>query len=621
MRRTTWLRALAATALVAAPFTLPEHASAGSAHGTGIGLPSTAAVGQMVDATIVITNASTPPENASTHTITDILVVPSCGASGPDAVGDCPTPEVGTITVEGAGTGVAGTACAGMTFTVGAEPGSTTGRQRLTPSTPVVLAAPSSGTDDECHIDLQLRINGMSSTDVFAAPGSQTVVMVSSVGTSNLSPTPGGNTTSFASGAQPITIVPAATGIATSVVASEVVLGEPVADVATVSGGVEPTGTVTFDLYGPDDTDCSGTPIASSTHPLAAGGPTTSSATTPTEPGEYRFVARYSGDGSNEPAAGACGDPGESVVVAAAEPPGIRVLKTATPLSRPEPGGTFSFGIAVTNTSAVPLTLTGISDDVYGDIALQGTCTDAIGTTLGPGDSYDCAFPGELTGNAGATQTDVVTVTAVDGDGAAVTDTDDAVVALTDVPPTVSVTKTALPEVRAAPGGQFTFQVGITNTSFEPVTITSIVDDVTGDLSGQTSTTCSALVGTTLAPGEQVTCTFEGHLTGEVGAAQTDVVTVVVADDDGSTGSASDDVTVRLVAPGQEPTTSTTSPTVAPPTTRPSTGTTSPGRPRLVATGAGSARSGLVAATLIGVGLLFSGLSTVTGGRRRRGSS
>lgn len=49
----------------------------------------------------------------------------------------------------------------------------------------------------------------------------------------------------------------------------------------------------------------------------AAGGPVDSAAYPPTQPGTYRWVARYGGDANNNPAAGACGDPAETVVVAA----------------------------------------------------------------------------------------------------------------------------------------------------------------------------------------------------------------------------------------------------------------------------------------------------------------
>jgi hypothetical protein len=447
----------------------------------------------------------------------------------------------------------------------------------------------------------------MPSVDAFPSPGLQTVLMASSRGTATI------DTTSFASGAQPITITPAVPSLATQVDDADAVVGDELADSALLSGGADPGGTLTFDLYGPDDDDCSGPALASSTHPVAGPGTYRSAPTAAPAPGAYRFVARYSGDADNAAVSGACSDPNETVAVVAAEPPGIRVVKTATPLSRPEPGGTFSFEVAITNTSAVPLTITGLVDDVHGDLAPQGTCTDAVGATLGPGDSYTCQFPAELLGNAGATQTDVVTVTAVDGDGTQVTDDDDAVVAITDVPPSVTVTKTALPEVRVAPGGLFTFGVAVASTSVEPVTITSLVDDVYGDLAQQTGSTCAQLVGRTLAPGEQVTCTFEGQLTGEAGAAQTDVVTVTVADDEGSTGTAQDDATIRLVAPDQVPSTTTTSP----PTRGRPTPTASTAPSRLPSTGTGARRSGLLAGALLGVGLVLTGLGAVASSRSR----
>jgi hypothetical protein len=259
---------------------------------------------------------------------------------------------------------------------------------------------------------------------------------------------------------------------------------------------------------------------------------------------------------------------------------------------------------------------------VYGDIATQGTCVSAVGTVLQPGDGYSCAFPGALTGNAGRTQTDVVTVSAVDDAGTAVSDDDDAVVSLTDVPPTVTVAKTALPEERVAPGGLFTFGLVITNTSAEPVTITQLKDDVYGDLSRLTGSTCAKAVGTTLAPAAQLSCTFTGELTGAVGAAQTDIVTVTVTDDDRSTGTAKDDATIRLVAPGA--TTTTTAPT--PTTVRPTTPTTTPpvtalaskpASPSLARTGRDLRRQTTQALTLLGAGLLLTGLSWTRSTPRR----
>ena len=76
------------------------------------------------------------------------------------------------------------------------------------------------------------------------------------------------------------------------------------------------------------------------------------------------------------------------------------VEKSASPTSRPEPGGTFQFNVVVSNIGPEALTITSLTDDIYGNIATQGTCTTAIGTVLQPGGSYSCSFPGNFTGNA-----------------------------------------------------------------------------------------------------------------------------------------------------------------------------------------------------------------------------
>lgn len=604
MHRTAWLRAIAATALVAtAPFVPLTPADAAAVMSATSGYTGTTiTVGQSLATSVSVTNLSTTPDGALT--LNTIFFVPSCGSTGP-ITGDCPPGALdpGVFEVEATGTGAAETACAGISFAVQTS-NATSGRVELSPDAPVVLAAPAAGDSDICRVDLNVTVVKAPSIDSRpGTPGVQTDGFGLATGTV------ASGAQATATGGSFITIEGAAPVLATQVAEPEVVVGDPVADTATLSGGAEPSGTITFDLFGPDDEDCSGPPLASSTHPVDGAGAYSSSATTPAAAGGYRFVARYSGDADNRPVSGTCGDPSESVAVSAAEPPGIRVLKTATPLSRPEPGGTFSFELAITNTSAVPLTLTALTDDVYGDVASQGTCTDGVGTTLGPGDSYDCAFPGELTGNATTTQTDVATVTAVDDTGTSVSDQDDAVVSLTDVPPTVTVAKTALPEVRVAPGGLFTFGLTVTNASFEPVTITALADDVYGDLGQRTGSSCGAAIGTVLDPGEALGCTFEGELTGAVGAAQTDVVTVTVTDDDGSTGTAQDDATIRLVAPGEAPsTTTTTGPPTA--TTRAVT-TTTRAAPRLATTGAPTRSSALLAGALVGLGLLLAGLGAL----------
>jgi hypothetical protein len=90
-------------------------------------------------------------------------------------------------------------------------------------------------------------------------------------------------------------------------------------DTAVLSGAVDPTGTIAFSVYGPEDPTCGGRPAATSTRTVAANGTYVSDRYTAPVAGVYRFVARYSGDRANAGAATRCGDPGEAVTVS--DPP------------------------------------------------------------------------------------------------------------------------------------------------------------------------------------------------------------------------------------------------------------------------------------------------------------
>ena len=130
----------------------------------------------------------------------------------------------------------------------------------------------------------------------------------------------------------------------------------------------------------------------------------------------YRFVARYGGDADNPLRLGACNDPNETVVVPRRSRRASGCSSRPARSSRPEPGGTFSFDVDVTNTSAVTITLTGLEDDVYGDVDTQGTCTGAVSTVLHRATPTSAPSPAR-DGDAGTTQTDILTGTAVDGPG------------------------------------------------------------------------------------------------------------------------------------------------------------------------------------------------------------
>jgi hypothetical protein len=97
---------------------------------------------------------------------------------------------------------------------------------------------------------------------------------------------------------------------------ADVVVGGQIRDTATLAGGQGPTGTIIFRAYGPNDVNCSGVPAFTDTVPVSGNGPHESGAFSPTQPGDYRWVAEYSGDANNEPAASPCNAPNERVTVA-----------------------------------------------------------------------------------------------------------------------------------------------------------------------------------------------------------------------------------------------------------------------------------------------------------------
>ncbi|HEY1777077.1 MAG TPA: hypothetical protein VGG41_13035 [Solirubrobacteraceae bacterium] len=81
-------------------------------------------------------------------------------------------------------------------------------------------------------------------------------------------------------------------------------IGSSIADHATVSGGYNPSGTVTFHLY--NNPNGTGTPLFTDTETLS-GGPVTSKSYKATQSGTFYWVATYSGDGNNDPLSGDTG--------------------------------------------------------------------------------------------------------------------------------------------------------------------------------------------------------------------------------------------------------------------------------------------------------------------------
>ena len=163
-----------------------------------------------------------------------------------------------------------------------------------------------------------------------------------------------------------------------------------------VTNGAVAGGTITFNLYGPNDATCSGSVLHTKTVNVAGDSSASnvySDSFTPTSAGTYRWVASYSGNSPNTNSkSGACNDANESVVVNPVQP-SIVTSQTAGPVA---------LGTAITDSA----TLSGTAKKPDGTNA-GGTITF---TLYGP--QADPAHP-VCTGTAVYTST----AYAVSGDG------------------------------------------------------------------------------------------------------------------------------------------------------------------------------------------------------------
>jgi hypothetical protein len=109
-------------------------------------------------------------------------------------------------------------------------------------------------------------------------------------------------------------------------------VGQHFSDTATLSAGVGATGSITFNVYGPNDATCANPVAFTSTATVSGNGDYTSGQFTPTAPGTYRFVASYGGDANNNGASSSCVDANESVVISKASPTISTHASTGVPL-------------------------------------------------------------------------------------------------------------------------------------------------------------------------------------------------------------------------------------------------------------------------------------------------
>lgn len=157
--------------------------------------------------------------------------------------------------------------------------------------------------------------------------------------------------------------------------------GGTINDVADLSGGFSPTGTISFQLYASSDEECS-KPISEALSVSVTKGNATykSPAIPESTPGSYQWVASYSGDTNNTPAQDACNDLDEQVIVQALGP--STAIWPEGPITQPPTTTSTPTTTAISGTASVYLAGTRITTTRGGKARVELTCT---GTGTGTG--------------------------------------------------------------------------------------------------------------------------------------------------------------------------------------------------------------------------------------------
>ncbi len=317
LRRGRALRAVVALVVAAVPFIVTAgSATAGAGFGAIPSFPTNVTVGQLgLPATLQIVNISTPPESNGNLTLSSIRFVPSCGKASFTATGDCPasSADPGVFLLTPTALGESGTACALRILTV-TTVNLNTGQVAFVPvGGPIVLGPPGTA-NSVCRIDFTFSVLKQPTKPLgHSAPNAaQTAQLGYAQATSTVN---GSTSTSF--GSSLTTVAPLLPIQSLATPTAEV--GGSITDTATLVPLAppvpDPTGTITFRLFGPKNTKCTGTPIFTSVKSLAGGGSYTSDSFTVTATGTYRFTAAYSGDTSHPASGTACTDPNGKVTV------------------------------------------------------------------------------------------------------------------------------------------------------------------------------------------------------------------------------------------------------------------------------------------------------------------
>ncbi len=373
------------------------------------------------------------------------------------------------------------------------------------------------------------------------------------------------------------TVTPATPSIVTHATSST---DGPIHDVATLTDGYNPTGTITWNVYAAGS--CT-TSLHTVSEMINGDGTYTSPDWAP-GPGHYQWVAMYSGDANNTSVATLCNDPNEQSSVQPTPAPGISLVKlerdgssgsfTHGPITG-KVGDTIDYQMTVINTGntslvitftdphcdagtlSVPTVLGGTFDRTTSTLSsggeLQYTCSHVLQTGDVPQFPNTATVTGQPPQGSPVSATDTV-VALLNSPGMRVTklQRDGSSGTFTTAPITAMVGDTIQYEIQVTNTGNTTLALSLSDPHCDAGTIggpTALSGTLNGNVlspGGQAQYTCSHV----LVAGDVPTFTNVGTITGQPpsgpplsgsGVVVTNVTTagihVVKLQRDGSTGS------------------------------------------------------------------------------------
>jgi hypothetical protein len=185
---------------------------------------------------------------------------------------------------------------------------------------------------------------------------------------------------------EPVTVTKATPTVSTAQQPATAGIGSSIADQATVPGGYNPTGTVTFNLY--DNSSATGSALFTDTEPLSNGSATSNGYAT-TATGTYYWVATYNGDANNNTASSGTAD--EPVTVTKATPSVSTTQQPATAVI----GSSIADKATLSNSYQATGTVT---FKLYGNASATGSPLFTDTEPLSSGSATSAGYPATGTG-------------------------------------------------------------------------------------------------------------------------------------------------------------------------------------------------------------------------------